>query len=628
MYLRELRVVNDGPLEDIGIVFTPTPAGTPVPLIVVGENGSGKSNLLSIIADAIVEGASQHHSDVVAHASGVSRHWFRIVGGATLRRGTSGGFALLRFNADDDTLVYAEKAGTFPISALPDDLSPELSAGLSWPEEGSHKQFAISEEQSRRIYSTGCYAYFPASRSEKPHWLNEESLPTRPFNSALRFSGRLGKSLFIEQGLESLSQWIPGLLLDSRAVLTPAGLGAGAQWTVVGTEFVSHQTTLDLANRVLAIILDDATAHFRWTNRFGGLLHYSSRTSAALPLSTLSSGQATLLSIFGTVLMQCDASSQGAPLTSPGICVIDEVDAHVHVDLAFRAIPELFALFPLVQFIVSAHSPLFVLGMQARFGDGGISVTEMPSGRSIGAEGYGEFKNALDVLRVTQRFDAMIAERIDQDLSPLILCEGETDPRYIVKASEVLGRGAELSGIVVDWVGSRDARGGSQGAGCENLNRVWHLLTNNPEIASRPVLLLYDNDVKSIRDEDRGKVSRRLLSFNSNNGLVRAGIENLLLATAILDTDFETEQKTYPNGKTVTVRQLDKTRLCDRLCEGPQEASVFEAFSGLLDVIQEWRVSVSPRGDTHSQDLVAIQGAEAALVAVPESPSSAGTITE
>lgn len=627
VYLRELRVVNDGPLEDIGIAFTFTHQGMPVPLIIVGENGSGKSNLLSIIADAIVEGASQHHSDVVAPSTGINRHWFRIVGGATLRRGTPGGFALLRFEADGASLVYAEKAGTYPVSALPNNLSPELSAGATWPEEGSHKQFAIGEEQSRRIYSTGCYAYFPASRSETPHWLNEESLPSKPFGTALRFNGKLGKSLFVEQGLESLSQWIPGLLLDSRAVLTPYDPGGSAQWTVVTTDFQTHQKTLDLANRVLAIILDDPSAHFLWTNRFGGLLHYSSRASAMLPLSTLSSGQATLLSIFGTVLLQCDASSQGAPLTASGICVIDEVDAHVHVDLAFRAIPELFALFPRVQFIVSAHSPLFVLGMQAKFGDGGMGVTEMPSGRSISAEGYEEFKNALDVLTVTQRFDAIIAERLDQEVTPLVLCEGETDPRYIVKAAQVLGRPESVSGVVVDWVGSRDARGGSQGAGCDNLNRAWQLLTNNPELASRPVLLLYDNDVK-IRDEDAGKISRRRLPLNPGNDKVRAGIENLLSSTAILDSDFRIEEKHYANGKTVTVKELDKTGLCDRLCDGPQELSLFEAFSGVLDVIQEWRVSVSPGEASQTESQVAIQGAEGAPAGVSELPSSGGSLTE
>lgn len=593
MYLRELRVVNDGPLEDIGITFSFTPnTEMPVPLIVVGENGSGKSNLLSIIADAIVEGASQHHSDVVAPSTGINRHWFRIVGGATLRRGTSGGFALLRFEADGASLIYGEKAGTFPTSALPENLSPALREGAAWPEEGSQKQFAIGEEQSRRIYSTGCYAYFPASRSETPHWLNEESLPRKPFGSALRINGKLGKSLFVEQGLESLSQWIPGLLLDSRVALTPAEPGASVRWKVVAADFQTHQMTLDLANRVLAIILDDPSAHFVWPSRFGGLLHYSSRTSAMLSLSALSSGQATLLSIFGTVLMQCDASSQGAPLSASGICVIDEVDAHVHVDLAFRAIPELIALFPRVQFIISAHSPLFVLGMQATFGDSGIAVTEMPSGRSISAEGYGEFKNALDVLRVTQRFDAMIAERVHRGAAPFVLCEGETDPRYIIKASQVLGRSDVLDGIVVDWVGSRDARGGSQGAGYDNLNRAWQLLTNNPELASRPVLLLYDTDVK-IREEDLGRVSRRLLPSNPANDKVRAGIENLLSAAAILDSDFGVHESIYPNGKTVTVRELDKTGLCDRLCGSAQEASVFEAFSCVLDEIQRWRVDVS-----------------------------------
>lgn len=238
MYLRELRVVNDGPTRDVGITLTFGEDGTPKPLVIVGENGTGKSNLLSIIADAVVEGAAQHHSDIVPQPGGVGRPWLRIVGGATLRRGSQGGFALVRFDEAGDSLIYAEKAGHFPSTELPEDLSPELKAGAAWSDDGAAKAFPIGEERSRAIYSSGCYAYFPASRSETPHWLNGESLPSKPFSSAPRFTGRLGKSLFVEHGIDAISQWIPGLLLDSRAALVKAPATAGPnQWLVTSTTF-------------------------------------------------------------------------------------------------------------------------------------------------------------------------------------------------------------------------------------------------------------------------------------------------------------------------------------------------------------------------------------------------------
>ena len=44
----------------------------------------------------------------------------------------------------------------------------------------------------------------------------------------------------------------------------------------------------------------------------------------------------------------------------PGIVLIDEVEAHLHLSLQRRVLPILTGLFPNVQFIVTTHSP-FVL---------------------------------------------------------------------------------------------------------------------------------------------------------------------------------------------------------------------------------------------------------------------------
>ena len=46
---------------------------------------------------------------------------------------------------------------------------------------------------------------------------------------------------------------------------------------------------------------------------------------------------------------------------APGIVLIDEVDAHLHLSLQKDILPLLTGLFPRIQFIVTTHSP-FVLG--------------------------------------------------------------------------------------------------------------------------------------------------------------------------------------------------------------------------------------------------------------------------
>lgn len=70
----------------------------------------------------------------------------------------------------------------------------------------------------------------------------------------------------------------------------------------------------------------------------------------------LSSGYAAILSIVIDLLMRMEKhSSQKYDL--PGIVMIDEVDAHLHLSLQRNILPLLAALFPNIQFIVTTHSP-------------------------------------------------------------------------------------------------------------------------------------------------------------------------------------------------------------------------------------------------------------------------------
>lgn len=55
MYIDKLYYSNVGSINDLGIQLCKNPNGVPIPLIIVGKNGSGKSILLSNIVDAFYE---------------------------------------------------------------------------------------------------------------------------------------------------------------------------------------------------------------------------------------------------------------------------------------------------------------------------------------------------------------------------------------------------------------------------------------------------------------------------------------------------------------------------------------------------------------------------------------------
>ena len=90
--------------------------------------------------------------------------------------------------------------------------------------------------------------------------------------------------------------------------------------------------------------------------------------------------------MFGTILRYADAAGM-TPQDVSGIVVIDELDAHMHIKLQMDAAPLLIAMFPRIQFIISTHSPIFLLGMERQFPDGGVQILRDASRESVNRRG-------------------------------------------------------------------------------------------------------------------------------------------------------------------------------------------------------------------------------------------------
>ena len=169
MYLRELHIRNSGPIESLDLPIAVDANGLPRVYAFLGPNGSGKTNLLSLVGDALFEGAASAFLDVTP-SSGLSRNWFRMVGATTITHGTRGGFSILKFEHAGSSYVYKEKAGKFPASDAKAVLPAEIANFATWNEDGNFKEFNLPEDVAREAYSRGAYAYFPSSRPEYPHW--------------------------------------------------------------------------------------------------------------------------------------------------------------------------------------------------------------------------------------------------------------------------------------------------------------------------------------------------------------------------------------------------------------------------------------------------------------------------
>ena len=199
----------------------------------------------------------------------------------------------------------------------------------------------------------------------------------------------------------------------------------------------------------------------------------------------MSSGETSLLNLFLSILRDFDLC--GASFTNAadirGIVVVDEIDLHLHAVHQYAILPKLIQMFPKVQFVVTTHSPLFVLGMKNILGKDGFALYRLPQGQPIDPEEFSEFESAYQAFTETSTFFDDIRTAVENAQKPIVFVEGTTDQRYIQKASELLGHEAILERIEIQEVG-----------GVPNLNNVWSLRQIDFIRQCPKVVLLYDCD--------------------------------------------------------------------------------------------------------------------------------------
>jgi energy-coupling factor transporter ATP-binding protein EcfA2 len=80
-----------------------------------------------------------------------------------------------------------------------------------------------------------------------------------------------------------------------------------------------------------------------------------------IPFDSLPDGYSSILSILSELILQDEACVQrwGVPSLG-GLALIDELEAHLHLELQAKILPILTRLFPHYQFIIATHSPVIL----------------------------------------------------------------------------------------------------------------------------------------------------------------------------------------------------------------------------------------------------------------------------
>lgn len=592
MYLKELFIKDVGPISHFDVQLPFTQDGLPKPLILVGTNGTGKTVLQATIADAIILMATEHFSDTVPETEG-GKAFFKLCGAVNQRVDAPYSLSLLSFEEDKKVASYIDLAGKLP----PAEISAALKTrfpNIEWPEEGPVKRCAgFDGKLIEKAYRRSALCFFPSIRRELPHWLNVDMLAEYSdeepkLTDSTNFSNKLGKPVYIDRCRERNKQWILDVMFDSRMEIVGTATGLNVAPYENAIDRLKLTDAKNNINLLLQAVLGDSDLRIHaYYRRRGARLAVAKGAKIIVPsLDHLSLGQSLLFNMFCTIVRYADTYdlTKGYTLSAiEGIVIVDEIDVHLHTDLQVEALPKLIKLFPKIQFIVSTHAPLFMLGMERQFGENGIAILEMPTGERISTERFSEFQRSIDFYKQTKAFEALMRERLLSASKPLVLFEGETDRDYVNSCLAVLGRTDISSAIEVDWVGN-SVQGIAQSGGSGSLDIVAKTFRTNPSLLQKKLLLVHDSDTRKQPETIDGTLFIRSLPLNVGNTKFTRGIENLLSEEWARPEYYDCRTETRYGG---TIQTLNKRRLCDQVVLSKDPAT-FAHFGPIIDILEEF----------------------------------------
>lgn len=455
MYLRKAYLENVGPITRLAIDLPFNANGTPKPLCLVGTNGIGKTVFMAHIADALMEFSVQAFRDSLPTVS-LSHNYFKVAGGSTKRLGATYAIACLQFNDHEKIFQYVDKTGELAFSKINLISKLDISNTLDWGNEDTTKRTTQDKDYFADIFRRGAYCFFPASRSEYPHWLNTDEMKIAERWSLKRiFTNILNKPMVITSSAADNEAWLLDVVLDRHLY------NQSAFW--------------EAANKILRVIAGND--QYRWgigPRQTGMRVAIISNGQVAIPsIRNLSAGQGVLVNLFLSILRYGDQAATTLD-DIHGIVVIDEIDAHLHIDLQHRVLPQLISMLPKVQFVFSSHSPALLLGLERQFGPDGVCILEMPKSEPIHALNFSEYGEIAKVIQV-QESVRNARHRV------LLLVEGETDKTILETAWDKLGRDSRrfeiISGFDCFFIANTMRR---EQAFINNPDRVFVGLLNSP----------------------------------------------------------------------------------------------------------------------------------------------------
>lgn len=459
MYIKKIMGENIGPIKKIQIDL-PFKEKCPKPVIIVGENGTGKSTILSNIVDAFYEIAGTAYSDARKQAKTEGYEYYKAITSREIHVGENYLYSYIKFENEESPsspIDYVFKSGSLKI----DDFKEKVgltSTKISWNDNDNYKKAAIDTKTAEKMISKNIICYFGPDRYEKPFWMGNQYYEITDYEHVTvkeRFSNTMELPIMINGMTNKTLQWLLDVIVDSRGDIEQ-GKDNGLQLVHIFVDDILKQgiARKNIEEIMSNIIGENAYFGLNFRNTHGSRFNIKRKKDNSLiipSLDALSTGQSALFNMFATIVRYADTINISNSINLSdikGIVVIDEIELHLHSSLQREVLPKLIALFPKVQFIITTHSPLFLLGMEEILGEDGFEIYQMPQAIKINAERFSEFQKAYTYLTKTQEYEKRLYEEISlKKEKMLVITEGSTDCKHMKAAYNKLSSMEEYKEI-------------------------------------------------------------------------------------------------------------------------------------------------------------------------------------
>ena len=418
MRITRLEAKNIGPFENLNIDFKPKPAGMENKAeihILTGENGTGKSTILMMLASC----ADFDNDDRIRDRHNkvwepIKRKSHRII-----------------FSSSVYSLFYnvgENKDERF----IPHELK-KIEGTDEYSVSGKN-QFRFNRIKSNKMILSAFFGYSSYRATQGNGIINIKEITSNPLENAVNF----------EKSIDS------DLILDWVANVKTKELIARGKGNYVG----NYKSAVQKIEKAISEIIDKEI-EFDLEESLKVTLKINNKN---LPFDVLPDGLKSIISWLSDLLMRLDridwADKTRSILEQNFILFLDEIEVHLHPSWQRKILPVVQDLFPNAQIFISTHSP-FVVGSV----DGArVYKFKLDENNNsyLDSEYWTEDGNSYDrileeIFDIKERFGVGVQKQLEEFKSyknKVMVGESIDNEAFMSLANDIAKQSIELNGII------------------------------------------------------------------------------------------------------------------------------------------------------------------------------------